>query len=67
MVRRFFTILTGQGLPKIQLRRHDEPSIITEKTVADFTCVVGQTGILKRDPDPPVETHQKATPATGDK
>jgi hypothetical protein len=28
-----------------------EPSIITEKTIADFTRVVEQTGMLRRQPD----------------
>jgi hypothetical protein len=27
-----------------------EPSIINEKTIADFTWVVEQTGILEREP-----------------
>ena len=49
MVPRFFTLLTGRNLPKIRQPREPEPSIINEKTIADFTRVVKQTGILKRD------------------
>jgi hypothetical protein len=30
--------------------REPEPSTINEKTIADFTRVVEQTGILKRQP-----------------
>jgi hypothetical protein len=36
MARRF---LTGRNLPKIRQSRQPEPSIINEKTVADFTRV----------------------------
>ena len=50
MTARFLTILTGCNLPKIWQPREPEPSIINEKTVADFTRVVEQTGILKRAP-----------------
>ncbi len=49
MPPRFFTILTGRNLPKIRQPREAEPSIINEKTIADFTRVVEQTGILERD------------------
>jgi hypothetical protein len=38
-----------QPLPKIRQLREPEPSTINEKTVADFTRVVEQTGILMRD------------------
>jgi hypothetical protein len=48
MAPRFPTILTGGNLPKIRQAREPEPSIINEKTVADFTRVE-QTGILERD------------------
>jgi hypothetical protein len=48
-VPRFPTILTGRNLPKLWQRREPEPSIINEKTVADFMRVVEETGILKRD------------------
>ena len=48
MAPRFLTILTGHNLPKIRQSREPEPSIINEKTIADFTRVVEQTGILKR-------------------
>jgi len=51
MSPRFRTILTGRNLPKITGRsRGPEPSTINEKTIADFTRVVEQTGILKRGP-----------------
>ncbi len=50
MPPRFFTILTGHNQPKIRQPREAEPSIINEETIADFTRVVGQTGILERDP-----------------
>jgi hypothetical protein len=49
MAPRILTILTGRNLPKIR-QRDPEPSIINEKTVADFTRVVEQTGILERQP-----------------
>jgi hypothetical protein len=47
MAPRFFTLLTGRNLPKIRQQREPEPSIINENTVADFTRVVEQTGILQ--------------------
>ena len=50
MAPRFLTILTGRNLPKIRQSKEPEPSIINEKTVADFTRVVEQTGILEREP-----------------
>src|SRR5258707_14694184 len=40
----FLTILTGRNMPKIRQLREPEPSIINEKTIADFTRVVVQTG-----------------------
>jgi hypothetical protein len=43
-------LLTGRNLPKIRQPREREPSTINEKTVADFTRVVEQTGILEREP-----------------
>jgi hypothetical protein len=46
MAPRFLTILTGRNLPKIGQPREPEPSTINEKTIADFTRVVEQTGIL---------------------
>jgi hypothetical protein len=50
MALRFLTILTGRNLPKITGQpTKPEPSIINEKTIADFTRVVEQTGILKRE------------------
>jgi hypothetical protein len=50
MAPRFLTILTGRNLPKIRQSREAEPAIINEKTIADFTRVVEQTGILEREP-----------------
>jgi hypothetical protein len=49
MGQRFLTILAGRNLPKLWQPREPEPSIINEKTVADFMRVVEETGILKRD------------------
>jgi hypothetical protein len=46
------TILTGRNLPKIRQSGEAEPSTINDKTVADFTRVVKQTGILVRDSTP---------------
>jgi hypothetical protein len=46
MAPRFLTILTGHNLPKIRQSREVEPSTINGKTIADFTRVVEQTGIL---------------------
>jgi len=48
MTPRFLTILTGRNLPKIRQPREPEPSTINEKTIADFTRVIEQTGILAR-------------------
>ncbi len=50
MVPRLLTILTGRNLPTIRQPREPEPSTINEKTLADFTRVVEQTGILEREP-----------------
>ncbi|MEA2920008.1 MAG: hypothetical protein QOJ15_12089 [Bradyrhizobium sp.] len=33
---RFLTILTGRNLPKIRQSKEPEPSIINERTIADF-------------------------------
>jgi hypothetical protein len=49
MPYRFVTILTRRNLPKIRHAREREPSIINEKTIADFTRVVEQMGILERE------------------
>jgi hypothetical protein len=46
MAPRFLTIPTGHNLPKIRQSRGVEPSTISEKTIAGFTRVVEQTGIL---------------------
>jgi hypothetical protein len=53
MAPRFLTILTGRNLPKIQQSKEPEPSTVNEKTIADFTRVVEQTGILCRTPKLP--------------
>jgi hypothetical protein len=57
--------LTGRNLPKIWQSREPEPSIINERTIADFTRVVEQTGILDRkrvaaphDQEAPQDTHR---------
>jgi hypothetical protein len=47
MAPRFLTILNGRNLPKIQQAKEPDPSIVNEKTIADFTRVVEQTGILE--------------------
>jgi hypothetical protein len=52
MAPRLLTILTGLNLPKIRQPREPAPSTINEKTVAEFTRVVDQTGILKREEPP---------------
>jgi hypothetical protein len=44
-----FRIPTGRDLPKIRQPADGPPSIINAKTLADFTRVVEQTGILKRE------------------
>jgi len=49
MASRFLTILTGRNLPKIRQSSEAEPSsTINEKTIADFTRVVEQAGILRQ-------------------
>jgi hypothetical protein len=60
MAPRFLTIMTGRNLPKIRQSTEPEPSTINEKTIADFTRVVEQTGILAPAAsapaaDPPVD------------
>jgi hypothetical protein len=50
MASRVLTVLTDHNLPKIRQPREPEPSIISEKTIADFTRVVEQTGILDERP-----------------
>jgi hypothetical protein len=57
VAQRFLTILTGRNLPKIRQSKDSEPSIINEKTIADFTRVVEQMGILEPPADdaPPPE------------
>jgi hypothetical protein len=39
----------GHNLPTIRQSREPEPSVINEKTIADFTRMVEQTGTLKRE------------------
>jgi hypothetical protein len=63
MTPRFLTILTGRNLPKIRQPREPEPSTINEKTIADFTRVVEQTGILKREPGGPGRNERPPTKA----
>ena len=47
MASRFLIINTGRNVPRIiGQSREPEPSTINEKTIADFTRVVEQTGIL---------------------
>jgi hypothetical protein len=51
MLPRFVPELTGYNMPKIYRQQRDPaPSTINEKTVADFTRIVEQTGILKLEP-----------------
>jgi hypothetical protein len=38
-----------RNLPKIRQPREPEPSTVNEKTIADFTRVVEEMGILERD------------------
>jgi hypothetical protein len=50
MVLRILTLLTGNNLPKIQQPNEAaSPSTINEMTVADFTRVIAQTGVLVRE------------------
>lgn len=48
MAPRILTFLSGPNMPIIRQRSDSEPSTINEKTIADFTRVVEQTGILKQ-------------------
>jgi hypothetical protein len=48
MAPRLLTILTGRNLRKIRQARDAEPSTINDKTIADFTRVVEQSGLLER-------------------
>jgi hypothetical protein len=51
----FMPKLTGYNMPRIYRQpRELAPATINEKTGADFTRVLEQTGILK--PDPPAES-----------
>jgi hypothetical protein len=53
MAPRFTTILTGRNLPQIRQPREPEPSIINEKTLADFTRVLDDQGVRYRTTPPP--------------
>jgi hypothetical protein len=64
MAPRFLMILTGCNLPKIRSSREAEPSIINERTIADFTRVVEQTGILELEQ---VATNPPPGDASGDR
>jgi len=64
MALHFLTILTGRNLPKIEQPRALEPSIINEKTVADFTRVIEQTGILKQGDSSTATTNSGADPSS---
>jgi hypothetical protein len=55
MAPRFLTILTGRNLPKIRRPREPEPSIINDKTIADFARVLDQQGVETRHPNPEAE------------
>jgi hypothetical protein len=53
-------LMTGRNLPKIRQSKESEPSTVNERTIADFTRVVEQTGILApaapaRAADPPAD------------
>jgi hypothetical protein len=50
MTPRFMTILIGRDQPTIRQAKTPEPSIINEKTLADFKRVIEQTGILRPEP-----------------
>jgi len=52
MAPRFMMTLVGRDIPTIRHARTLQPSIINEKTVADFTRVVEQTRILETRPAP---------------
>ena len=56
MTPRFLTIVTGRNLPKIRQPHEPEPSTINENTIANFTRVVEQTGILEVSRVPPEPT-----------
>ena len=53
MAPRILTFLLGPNMPIIRQRSDSEPSTINDKTIADFTRVVEETGILKRESDGP--------------
>src|SRR5437868_12891662 len=50
MAHPLLMILTGRNLPKIRQPQEPAPSIINEKTIADFTRVVEEMGILRQLP-----------------
>jgi hypothetical protein len=49
MAPRFLSLVTCRSLPAIRQPREPVRSTINEKTVADFTRVVDETGILDRE------------------
>jgi hypothetical protein len=50
VAQRFLTILTRRNMPTIRQSREAEPSIINEKTIADFMRVPEQTGLSQCGP-----------------
>jgi hypothetical protein len=52
MASRSRIILTGSNLPIVRPPIEPTPSIINEKTVADFTRVLDEMGIEYRPPKP---------------
>jgi putative SOS response-associated peptidase YedK len=52
MAPRFLTILTGHNLPKLRQSREAEPSIINEKTIADFTVPANSFSEYAPEPNP---------------
>jgi hypothetical protein len=59
MAVRFRISLTGRDLAKIRQPADVPPSIINDKTLADFARVVEQTGILAREaPGPKLDDDQ---------
>jgi hypothetical protein len=61
VAQRFLTILTGRNMPTIRQSREAEPSIINDKTIADFMRVAEQTGLSQCGP----RFSQLATVSTG--
>jgi hypothetical protein len=55
MATRSRIILTGSNLPKIRQPSAPAPSIVNEKTLADFTRVLDELGVQYRKPQPESE------------